>query len=157
MLLIARLFLCLDFLTVPEGHADVILGVDGEMVDQSVECVNGKFRQGFRRFLECLEEVFDTGLPGLRLLYLVAEFVDFLLELVIPGSEIVVAFLVVGLVERGAGVLRNVLLDGVGDDLRLLDQAVAFLFHHVCLEKQAQHLLAVGDDFGFCCEELVRS
>lgn len=56
-------FLCLDFLSVPERHPDGILGVQGEMVYHPVECVAGEFRQGIGCFVECHEEVPVAGLP----------------------------------------------------------------------------------------------
>lgn len=86
-------FLCADFLSVAKGEADVVLGVDGKVVDQSVEGVEGEFRQAVGRVLKGVEEVLVSCFPVLGLLNLLAELVDLGLELVIPVGKIVIEFL----------------------------------------------------------------
>lgn len=50
--------LCLDFLTVLEGEADVVSAVDGGVFYETVPAVNAELFQGVRQPLEGLEEGF---------------------------------------------------------------------------------------------------
>ncbi len=125
------------------------------MIDQSVEGVEGEFSQAVGRVLEGFEEVLVSGFPGLGFFDLCGELVDAGLEFVVPVGEVIVALLVGALVESCPGVLSYILLDGVCNDLSLVHEPVAFGFQLVGFEEERQHLLAVGDDLGFCFEELV--
>ena len=50
--------LCLDFLTILEGEADVVSAVDCCVFDKTVPAVNAELFQGVRQLLEGLEEGF---------------------------------------------------------------------------------------------------
>lgn len=147
--------LYLDFLPVAEGEADVVLGVDGQVVDQPVEDIEGEFRQAVWRVFEGLDEVLISGFPGLSFLDFLAKIVNPGFEFVVPVGEVVVALLVGALVEDRAGVLLDVLLNRVGHDLRLIHEPVALGFEFVGFEEERKHLFAIRDDLRFRGEKLV--
>ncbi len=61
-----------------------------------------------------------------------------------------------GLIQSDVGVFVDVLLDGVGDDLRFLQQPVPLGFLLGGIEEQRHHLASVGDDRILCGQQLVR-
>ena len=42
-------FLCLDFLPVTEGYSYVVLGVDGDVINQGSECIKREFRREYEK------------------------------------------------------------------------------------------------------------
>ena len=125
-----------DFLSIAEGEADVVIGVDRQVIDESVEGIEGEFRQALGRVFECLEEVLVPGFPGLSFFDFCGELFDAGLELIVPVGKVVVALLIGVLVESRPGVLHDVLLHCVRHHLCLIQEPVAFGFQFVGLEEE---------------------
>lgn len=91
----------------------------------------------------------------LRLLNLVVQLLDAFLEAIVTGGQVVV-FLVVGsLIQSYVRVFVDVLLDGIGDDLRFFQQFVPLGFLLGGVKEQCHHFAAVGDDRILCGQQLV--
>lgn len=103
-------FLCLDFLSVLEGEADVVDAVDGGEVHHAVPAFKGELRQCIWHLFKGIQEDSHVGAGRLLFLNLGGDFFQSGLGPVEAMHQAVVAFLVFGLVQSGAGVrsaLRN--------------------------------------------------
>ena len=150
-----ELFLCLDGLAVAEGYVDVALAVYREIVGQGIEVVEGELGQLFRHLLEGGQEILDASLLRLRLADLFIQLVEPGFEGFVPGGQVVILFLVCLLVEGDVGVFVDVLLDGIGDDLRLVQQLVPLGLKLRGVKEQYHHLESVSDDRVLCRQQLV--
>ena len=73
----------------------------------------------------------------------------------LEGGQVVILFLVCLLVEGDVGVFVDVLLDGIGDDLRLVQQLVPLGLKLRGGKEQYHHLESVSDDRVLCSQQLV--
>ena len=149
-------FLCLDFLTVLEGEANVIGAVDRGVIHHAVPAFKGELSQCIRHLFKGVQESSRVGSGRLPFLNLGGDFFQSGLDPVEALYQAVVAFLVFGLVQRGAGVLLNGLLYHVGDHLRFFEELGLFRFQLGGVEQERLHLSAVGDDRSLCGQQLVR-
>lgn len=145
-----------NFLSVAEGHSDVLLAVDGDEVDQAAESFDGEFCQGIRCFLKGCEKVLDACLVGLRSADLVVQFVNPGFELLVALDQGIVLLLVVSLVLGYMRILVDGLLDRIGDGGRFDQKVVTLGFQVFCVEEEPQHLSSIGDNFRLCGEKLIR-
>lgn len=82
----------------------------------------------------------------LRLADLLVQILDSGFERFVPGGKVIVFFLVGLLVKSDVGVFVDVLLDGIGNDLRLFQQLIALGFLLGGVKEQSHHFASVGDD-----------
>ena len=114
----ASMGLCLDLGAVLEGHPDVVLSVNGDVVHHRQPVCFPELRQrlpapqvlqvGFDLVLSCHalgNQVGDLGVSGLGLIE--------------PGYQTIVAFLVFSLIEGNVSVLLDALLNELGSDVDL--------------------------------------
>ena len=148
-------WLGLDGLPVAEGYIDVALAVYREVVRQGVEGVEGELGQLLRHLLKSGQEILDAGFLRLRLADLLVQLVESGFEGFVPGGQVVVLFLVGLLVEGGAGVLGDVLLDRVRDNLRFFKEPVSLGLGLLSVKEQRRHLASIGDDRVLCGQQLV--
>ena len=137
--------LCFNLGAVLEGHPDVVLSVNGDVVHHRQPVCFPKLRQrlpvpqliqiGFDLVLSCHalgNQVSDLGVSGLGL--------------VEPGYQSVVAFLVFSLIEGNVSVFLDALLNHIGDHLRLLLEFFLLPLQIVGVKEQGHHLPAIRDD-----------
>ena len=148
--------LCLDFLSVLEGKANVVDAVDGGEVHHAVPAFKGELRQCIRHLFKGIQEGSHVGAGRLLFLNLGGDFFQSGLGPVEALYQAVVAFLVFGLVQGGAGILLNGLLYHVGNHLRFFEELGLFCFQLGGVEQERLHLSAVGDDRSLCGQQLVR-
>lgn len=84
--------LCLDGLTVAEGHLNVIGSIDRNEVYQPVEAVETELCDLIGQFLESPDEVFVVAFLRLKLADLLIQFVKPVFEGFVPGGEVIVLF-----------------------------------------------------------------
>ena len=106
-------------------------------------------------FTEGGQEILDASLLRLRLADLFIQLVEPGFEGFVPGGQVVILFLVCLLVEGDVGVFVDVLLDGIGDDLRLVQQLVPLGLKLRGVKEQYHHLESVSDDRVLCSQQLV--
>ena len=147
--------LCLYFLTVLEGDADIVCAVDGGVIHQRMPVFSAKLGECIRQFLKGLEEGFNVGSLQLHLLELGHNRLKALLGCFKSLRQALVAFLVFGLVKGDMGVLVNGLLHHIGNKLCFFQQRGLFRFQHSGVEEQVHHLTAVGDDLVLVHQQLV--
>ena len=99
--------LCLNFLSVLEGEADVVNAVDSGEVHHAMPAFKGELCQCIRHLFKGIQEGSHVGAGRLLLLNLGGDFFQSGLGPVEALYQAVVAFLVFGLVQSGAGVLLN--------------------------------------------------
>lgn len=148
--------LCLDFLSVLEGKANVVDAVDGGEVHHAVPAFKGELRQCIRHLFKGIQEGSHVGAGRLLFLNLGGDFFQSGLGPIEALYQAVVAFLVFGLVQGGADILLNGLLYHVGNHLRFFEELGLFCFQLGGVEQERLHLSAVGDDRGLCGQQLVR-
>lgn len=148
--------LCLDFLSVFEGEADVVDAVDGSEVHHAVPAFKGELCQCIRHLFKGIQEGSHVGAGRLLFLNLGGDFFQSGLGPVEALYQAVVAFLVFGLVQGGAGILLNSLLYHVGNHLRFFEELGLFRFQLGGFEQECLHLSAIGDDRSLCGQQLVR-
>lgn len=148
--------LCLDFLSVLEGKANVVDAVDGGEVHHAVPAFKGELRQCIRHLFKGIQEGSHVGAGRLLFLNLGGDFFQSGLGPVEALYQAVVAFLVFGLVQGGAGILLNSLLYHVGNHLRFFEELGLFCFQLGGFEQECLHLSAIGDDRSLCGQQLVR-
>ena len=138
-----------------EGEADVIGTIDSDVFHQRVPVFQLELGERIRQGFEALKEGFNIGSPGLHLIQLCHDRLKALLGGFKTLGQIVVAFLVLGLVKGDMSVFVNHLLHHVGNELRFFQQCSLFRFQLGGVKKQVHHLTAVGDDLGFAHQQLV--
>lgn len=146
----------LNFLTVFECEADVVDAVDGGEVHHAVPAFKGELRQCIRHLFKGIQEGSHIGAGSLLFLNLGGDFFQSGFGPVEALYQAVVAFLVFGLVQGGAGVLLNGLLYHVGNYLCFFEELGLFSFQLGGVEQERLHLSAVGDDRRLCGQQLVR-
>lgn len=92
------MWLCLDFLSVLEGKADVVDAVDGGEVHHAVPAFKGELSQCIRHLFKGIQEGSHVGAGRLLFLNLGGDFFQSGLGPVEALYQAVVAFLVFGLV-----------------------------------------------------------
>lgn len=118
----------LDFLPVLKGEADVVDAVDGGEVHHAVPAFKGELRQCIRHLFKGIKEGSHVSAGSLLFLNPGGDFFKSGLGPVEALYQAVVAFLVFGLVQSGAGVLLNGLLYHVGNHLRFFEELGLFRF-----------------------------
>ncbi|RBS30567.1 hypothetical protein EB14_02395 [Enterococcus faecium] len=102
--------LCLDFLSILEGEADIVGAVNGGVIHQRVPVFQLELGERIRQGLEALDEGFNVGSLGLHPIQLCHNRLKALLGGFKAFGQIVVAFLVFSLVEGDVGIFVNGLL-----------------------------------------------
>lgn len=102
--------LCLYFLSVLEGEADIVDAVDGGIIHQRVPVFQFELGERFRQGLEALNEGFNVGSLGLHPIQLGHHRLKALFGSFKALRQAVVAFLVLGLVKGNVGIFVNCLL-----------------------------------------------
>lgn len=120
--------LCLNFLSVFEGEADVVGTVDSGVIHQRVPVFQFELCERVRQGFEALKEGFDVGSLGLHPIQLGHNRLKALLGGFKALGQAVVAFLVFCLVKGDMGVFVNSLLHHIGDELRFFQQSGLFRF-----------------------------
>lgn len=112
------MWLCLNFLSVLEGKADIVSAVDGGVFHQRVPVFQLELGERVRQGLEALKEGFNIGSLGLHPI----QFCHNRLKALFCGfkalGQVVVAFLVFRLVKGNVGVFVNGLLHHIRNQLR---------------------------------------
>lgn len=147
--------LCLYFLTVLEGNADIVGAVDGGVVYQRMPVFGAELGEHIRQFLKGFKEGFNVGSLQLHLLKLGHDRLQALLGCIESVRQAVIAFLVFRLVEGDVGVFVNSLLYHVRNQLRFFQQGGLFRFQLRSIENQLHHLVAVGNDLVLGGQQLV--
>ena len=137
--------LCLNFLPVLEGEADIVETVDGGVIHQRVPVFQLELGECFRQGLEALNEGFNVGSLGLHPIQLRHHRLKALFGGFKALDQVVVAFLGFRLVKGDVGVFVNGLLHHVGNKLRFFQQRGLFRFQLGGIKEQVHHLTAVGD------------
>lgn len=138
--------LCLNFLSVLEGDADIFCAVDGGVIHQRMPAFSAELGECVRQFLKGLEEGFNVGSLQLHLLKLGHDRLQALLGGIKPVRQAVIAFLVFHLVEGDVGVFVNALLYHIRNQLRFFQQSGLFRFQLGSVKEQFHHLVAIGND-----------
>lgn len=147
--------LCLYFLTVLEGDADIVGAVDGGVVHQRMPVFGAKLSECIRQLLKGLEEGFNVGSLQLHLLELGHDRLQTLLCGIESVRQAVIALLVFRLVEGNIGILINALLYHIRNQLRFFQQGGLFRFQLGSVKEEFYHLVAIGDDLVFGGQQLV--
>ena len=92
--------LCLNFLSVLKGEADIVGAVDGSIFHHAVPAFKGEFHQRIRHLFKGIQEGFHVGTGRLLLLNLGSDFFQPGFGPVEALHQAVVAFLVFCLVQR---------------------------------------------------------
>ncbi len=122
--------LCLNFLSVLEGEADVVDAVDDGEIHQRVPVFQIELGECFWQGLEALDEGFNVGSLGLHPIQLGHNRLKALLGGFESLCQALVAFLVFGLVKGNVGILVNGLLHHIGNKLCFFQQRGLFRFSH---------------------------
>ena len=147
--------LCLYFLTVLEGDADIVGAVDGGVIHQRMPVFSAKLGECVRQFRKGLEEGFNVGSLQLHLLDLGHDRLQALLCSIESVRQAVIAFLVFRLVEGDVGVFVDALLYHIRNQLRFFQQAGLFRFQLRSVKEQVHHLVAVRNDLVLGGQQLV--
>ena len=108
--------LCLDFGAVLEGHPDVVLAVNGDVVHHRQPVCFPELRQRLPA-PQLFQVGFDLVLPGRALGNQVSDLGVSGLGFVEPGYQTIVAFLVFSLIEGYVSVFFDALLDELSSDV----------------------------------------
>ena len=141
--------LCLNFLSVLEGEADVVSAVDGGVIHQRVPIFQFELGESVRQGLEAFKAGFNVGSLGLHPIQLRHNRLKALLGGFKALGQDVVAFLIFGLVKGDVGVFVNGLLHHIGNELRFFQKRGLFRIQLRGVKEKIHHLTAVGDDLGF--------
>ena len=114
--------LCLYFLSVLEGDANIVCTVDGGVIHQRMPVFSAKLGECVRQLLKGLEEGFNVGSLQLHLLELGHDRLQALLSSIESMRQVVIAFLVFRLVECNMGILVNNLMYYIRNQLRFFQQ-----------------------------------
>lgn len=147
--------LCLYFLPVLEGEANIIGAVDGGEIHQRVPVFQLELGECIRQGLEALDKGFNVGSLGLHPIQLRHHRLKALFGGFKALGQVVVAFLVFGLVKGNMGIFVNGLLHHVRNKLCFFQQRGLFCFQLGGVKEQVHHLTAVGDDLGLVYKQLV--
>lgn len=112
------MWLCLYFLPVLEGEADIVGAVDGGVFHQRVPVFQFELGKRIRQGLEALDEGFNVGSLGLHPIQLGYNFLKALFCGFKALGQVVVAFLVFRLVKGDVGIFVNGLLHHIRKQLR---------------------------------------
>ena len=108
--------LCFNLGAVLEGHPDVVLAVNGDVVHHRQSVCFPELRQRFPA-PQLFQVGFDLVPSGCALGNQVSDFGVSGFGLIEPGYQTVVAFLVFGLIEGYVSVFFDALLDELGSDV----------------------------------------
>lgn len=147
--------LYLNFLSVLEGETNIAGAVNGGIFHQRVPVFQFELGERVRQRLKALKEVFNVGSLGLHPIQLCHNRLKALLDRFKALGQIVVAFLVFGLVKGDVGVFVNGLLHHIRNELCFLQKRGLFRFQLRGVKEKVHHLTAVGDDLGFVHQQLV--
>jgi hypothetical protein len=114
------------FHPVLHGEADVVLGVDRDVVDHAVPEAGVVLLQRFLLLFQKLQVVLDPLAAGVLVVDGSRDFIEAGLCLFVPGAQGFVGFLVLGLVLGNVGVLVDAVLDLPGDEVYLSGELVFF-------------------------------
>ena len=114
----ASMGLCLDFGAVLEGHPDVVLAVNGDVVHHRQPVCFPELRQRLPA-LQLFQVGFDLVSSGRALGNQVSDLGVSGLGLVEPGYQTIVALLVFSLIEGNVSDLLDALLNELGSDIDL--------------------------------------
>ena len=117
----ASMGLCLDFGAVLEGHPDVVLAVNGDVVHHRQPVCFPELRQRLPA-PQLFQVGFDLVLPGRALGNQVSDLGVSGLGFVEPGYQTIVPFLVFSLIEGYVSVFFDALLNELGSDVDLCFQ-----------------------------------
>jgi len=120
--------LCLNFLSVLEGEADIVEAVDGGEIHQRVPVLQLELGERIRQGLEALDEGFNISSLGLHPIQLRNDGLKALLGGFKALGQVVVAFLVFRLVKGDVGIFVNGLLHHIGNKLCFFQQRGLFRF-----------------------------
>ena len=137
--------LCFNLGAVLEGHPDVVLSVNGDVVHHRQPVCFPELRQRLPA-PQLFQVGFDLVPSGRALGNQVGDLGVSGLGLIEPGYQTVVAFLVFGLVEGNVSVFLDALLNHIGDHLRLLLEFFLLPLQIVGVKEQGHHLPAIRDD-----------
>ena len=147
--------LCLNFLPVLEGEANIVGAVDRGVFHQRVPVFQLELGERVRQGLEALDEGFNVGSLGLHPIQLCHDGFKALFGRFKALGQVVVAFLVFRLVKGDMGVFVDGLLHHIGNELCFFQKRGLFRFKLRGVKEQVHHLTAVGDDLGFLHQQLV--
>ena len=128
--------LCLYFLPVLEGEADIVETVDGGVIHQREPVFQLELGERIRQGFEALKEGFNVSSLGLHPIQLSHNRLKTLLGGFKSLRQALVAFLVFGLVKGDMGVLVNGLLHHIGNKLCFFQQRGLFRFQLSGVEEQ---------------------
>lgn len=120
--------LCLNFLSVFEGEADIVGAVDGSVIHQRVPVFQLELGERVRQGLEALKEGVNVGSLDLHPIQFCHNRPKALLGGLKVLGQVVVAFLVFCLAKGDMSVFMNHLLHHIGDKLRFFQQRGLFHF-----------------------------
>lgn len=112
------MWLCLYFLPVLEGEADIVGAVDGGVFHQRVPVFQFELGKRIRQGLEALDEGFNVGSLGLHPIQFRHDGLKALLGGFKALGQVVVAFPVFRLVKGDVGIFVNGLLHHIRKQLR---------------------------------------
>lgn len=147
--------LCLYFLTVFEGDADIVSAVDGGMVHQRMPVFDAELGERIWHFLKGFKEGFNVGSLQLHLLKLSHDRLQALLCSIKSVRKAVIAFLVFCLVEGDVGVFVDALLHHIRNQLCFFQQGGLFCFQLRSVKEQVHHFVTVGNNLILGGQQLV--
>lgn len=118
----------LQFLPVLEGEANIIETVYGDVIHQRVPVFQFELGERIRQGFEALDEGFNVGSLGLHPIQLGHDGLKVLFGSFKALGQVIVAFLVFGLVKGNMGILVNGLLYHIGNKLCFFQQRGLFRF-----------------------------
>ncbi len=126
--------LCLNFLPVLEGEADIVEAVDGGVIHQRVPVFQLELGERIRQSLEALDKGFNVGSLGLHPIQLCHHRLKALFGGFKALGQVIVAFLVFRLVKGDVCVFVDALLHQIRDHSQFLFQGGRLGFQSACVE-----------------------
>ena len=146
--------LCFDLGAVLDGYADVLFAVDGDVIDHRQPVGIPKFRQRLPTS-QPIQVGFNKVLPGFPLGNQVCNFGLSALDLIKPGDQRIVAFLVFRLVEGDMCVFVDAVFDELGGNVDFRFQLGKFTLKFCGVEALHQDLLVYGYELFFLVNHLI--
>ena len=149
-------FSCPDFSSVLEGETNIVLAVNGHMIEQNPPERWVEFCHQFLLLPKRLDELAHGGAAGGPAGNLRFCFIVLVLQVFLPGAQFVEAALVLLLILRHPGVLRDGPVDHFADHLQLGLQPLAFRFERIGGKQHVAHGFEIGNHLVPAVEQLVQ-
>ena len=150
----ASVGLCFDFSAVLEGHPDVVLSVNGDVVHHRQPVCFPELRQRLPT-PQVLQVGFDLVLASHALGNQVGDLGVSGLGLIEPRHQTVVPFLVLGLIEGNVGVLLDAILNELGCDVDFRFQLRKLTIKGCSIEALGEDLLLYAYKLFFLVDHLI--